>query len=860
MTEHKLDVKITRYNKLVINYDTYELSPSNNKHIEINNPWYVDTSSAPDFVGVIEETNNYSTVTVPEDKYSISNYKVARWYNGGDVNKISFSAENVSHADMIKKFVRSFYEGEIDYIPTSVGKLYEDDYYMVYYPGNVWCTHYQANDTTTEQNILCPVSINNYHGNHYTADQAFPLIKTITITINSNHLQMDLDEHDVVCINSTNGKTTTIHFPKGTYTASEYCNKLGGYSFNEIYVKGYNYMPNCRLIGSVLRFSGDYITNTVAYKLLCVKTNNSEIHHTLQPANNRCIHVTPGEVNLHDMINTVNNSNVDFTLSSDNHYIYVNCDMPFIINPVCSIVNENTDISETFATSHVLMKHPMYKEINCTVTHNGVEYICNGDYTPAEFLIWITDKTGVKFNVNGDVITYNEILTVTDNPFFQFETPMLLRSSSEPVYTVTNLCNMSTTPMEVTIVRNQMDSYKSVDLYEYNGNTYNKVIVTSNCNCIGIRQDGQSETFCEYEIDPGSYSYDELFEELLNCFNTYITENGLDDSCTVLTRDGLNVGFIFTNHSYNLVATESNGLHQILPFTIPVPIVHSNEYTVSICESPCINVNIDKSWFDLVWLNDNYGELTESFGVEYPKCFIGYGDNEKNVSLYVNNGKYNCYGLLMAIVTSLNNPEFKYNVSLIDNYLCIESDTEWSLIYCTDCLCDLNKNISNYRISEYNPNNFCLNGVVSINFRPSSIIYLCENSFGYNYANKLIVTDSKGIPSTPYSYNNGYVVLYNGQSLQKSNVHDKLTFYADIASINLTAIFNTDNIIDPYNIYVNMFVDGISVLTFADRFRAIQSKTVQLNVPNKNYGSGKHVITIDTNAIQYNIHVNEWSI
>ncbi len=42
-------MKITQYNKLIVNYDTYEFTPSNYKQIVIDNPWYIDTSSAPDF-------------------------------------------------------------------------------------------------------------------------------------------------------------------------------------------------------------------------------------------------------------------------------------------------------------------------------------------------------------------------------------------------------------------------------------------------------------------------------------------------------------------------------------------------------------------------------------------------------------------------------------------------------------------------------------------------------------------------------------------------------------------------------------------------------------------------------------------
>ena len=61
------NVTITTYNKIVINYDTYELTPSNNKNIVIDNPWYIDTSSAPNFVQTKQSEINDMKLSIPED-------------------------------------------------------------------------------------------------------------------------------------------------------------------------------------------------------------------------------------------------------------------------------------------------------------------------------------------------------------------------------------------------------------------------------------------------------------------------------------------------------------------------------------------------------------------------------------------------------------------------------------------------------------------------------------------------------------------------------------------------------------------------------------------------------------------------
>ena len=45
------EITITQYNKLIVNYETFELTPSSYSCIAIDNPWYINCESAPDFLG-----------------------------------------------------------------------------------------------------------------------------------------------------------------------------------------------------------------------------------------------------------------------------------------------------------------------------------------------------------------------------------------------------------------------------------------------------------------------------------------------------------------------------------------------------------------------------------------------------------------------------------------------------------------------------------------------------------------------------------------------------------------------------------------------------------------------------------------
>lgn len=445
-------MKITQYNKLIVNYDTYEFTPSNYKQIVIDNPWYIDVSSAPDFVQIAnKEINNYNDfITIPEDVYTYeanSFYLRSKNTRTFNIGKIS----NKSHTEILNTIfntIKSSYNITYDYT----------DYYSFYTVNHDFYTSGSSVLTQQEQ-ILFPI----LHQYAYITNQPIPLIKTITITINSSNFHMYIPADTIT--KTYGGSTSTVTIVAGDYTYKEYTNKIlqnikvGDYP----YINLYNYMPMKRITTYVGHFSGTEF-NKLKGIFHCFKDNNLS-HNVFMPANSRCLYIPPKDYSVDELITSVNSnsSNVLFTLSSTKDYIYINCDMPFIINPVCSIVNEDTDITETFKTSHILMKNPLsYRYFTATCTYNNKTYTQEGPFTPAEFLRWIYSVTGVKCRIHKDIIQcldYNII--VGENPYFVFKEFGI----------VENKCGLQTIDYHIDIDNGcnliDIDYYPSLTSYDY---------------------------------------------------------------------------------------------------------------------------------------------------------------------------------------------------------------------------------------------------------------------------------------------------------------------------------------------------------------------------------------------------------
>lgn len=263
-------MKITQYNKLIVNYDTYEFTPSNYSQIVINDPWYIDTSSAPDFIETVKEINNYNDlITIPEDVYTYeaNSFKIIGngWSKSCNIDKIS----NKTHTEILNTIAN-----------VSSGTLTFSDYYANYNYNKEYYTS-NASVMTIKQQLLFPIT------NSYTfiSNQPIPLIKTITITINSSNFHMYIPADTIT--KSWNG-TSTVQIIAGDYTYKQYIdtilNNIENYSFN--YIDKYNYIGFTRIQNPVCRISGSGF-NKLNGIFHCF--NNLNINHNVfTPANSRC--------------------------------------------------------------------------------------------------------------------------------------------------------------------------------------------------------------------------------------------------------------------------------------------------------------------------------------------------------------------------------------------------------------------------------------------------------------------------------------------------------------------------------------------------------------------------------------------
>ena len=419
------EIKITQYNKLLVNYDTYEFTPSNYSQIVVDNPWFIDTSSAPDFMQSVKEINKYNDlINIPEDIYTYKYTKFNTYYTTGSTLSVTFSIntmQNKTHEEILNTINNKFY-GTITYTDFYANISRDKEYYT----SNV-------TDVIETNQILFPIiNVAGYINNQY-----IPLIKSITITIDSSKFHMYIPK-DTLSLSWNN--TSTLSIAASDYKYIDYLQKILDHletTPNYIqYIDTYNYMTINRFRNPICRISGTQF-NKYNGIFHCFKNANLK-HNTIIPANSRCLHVPSGNYTVDEFINKVNSnsSNVLFTLSSTKDYIYINCDMPFIINPICSIVNNDTDISETFNTKHILMKNPLsYRYFTASCQYKSQTYSQDGNFTPAEFLKWIYSVTGVKCRIHNNIIQCLDYdLIVGDNPYFVFKEYGI----------VENLCEMHT--------------------------------------------------------------------------------------------------------------------------------------------------------------------------------------------------------------------------------------------------------------------------------------------------------------------------------------------------------------------------------------------------------------------------------
>lgn len=434
-----------------------------------------------------------------------------------------------------------------------------------------------------------------------------------------------------------------------------------------------------------------------------------------------------------------------------------------------------------------------------------------------------------------------------------------------------------------------MDKYISSETFtvSFNSKTYHKVKVTSEWNKIGCLYPGYASKI--YTIPEGSYSYDELFNAIINVFQSYIDDNSLDSTISTETRYNVLNKIIFSNISPQLCAVE-NGIQEIFPFTVALPYSHSTSYTSNIYGQNVVSP-ITSACFDLFWLSPMFFEPTETYVIEYPNCFIGFsrhldGDRGEGrtdeigevsfegswykTSIYVINGTFNTYGMVMNMVTTFcnNNKNPVYMRPSMEGTDCLiiqrtnTADKNWSMIRCKNVCCD---HISNYKIDYYDPNNWSVDYYDRFNIHPNQATSVKKKKFKYNMITDLAYTNFAGEIQNLYYNNVGSYVLYTHNNKFTlaliRHVPNNNEFYSHYASFTIDATFTSTTAV---RAFIIIEIDGNRDMAYIrdltlDDFNSVNKKSIKVIYNRKYYGPGLHRVTFHTNATSLSYVRNEWS-
>lgn len=298
------EIKITQYNKLIVNYDTYEFSPSNYKNIAIIDPWYIDVTSAPDFVvNGLTVFNNYTQETVSDEgttvlskikssltsKISKAKARIARIASYTDptqdypdepieedpslktvttvmqsykelnnLKEITIADDTYSLHDHYIDIYRTNkhihlvdtppmdHESLVKYVLTQMSNTATITTYDHYIRVNDYYAISKPENVTVDQNdaILYPYYVN-YAVATLGQRQCIPRIQTITTTYDYQHLSFDLPAHQVegyYYIRDSIDTSKIIDVAAGSYTFTKYINTLYNAMIGTNYGTGGTYM------------------------------------------------------------------------------------------------------------------------------------------------------------------------------------------------------------------------------------------------------------------------------------------------------------------------------------------------------------------------------------------------------------------------------------------------------------------------------------------------------------------------------------------------------------------------------------------------------------------------------------------
>lgn len=352
---------------------------------------------------------------------------------------------------------------------------------------------------------------------------------------------------------------------------------------------------------------------------------------------------------------------------------------------------------------------------------------------------------------------------------------------------------------------NDITQYIGSSTFQFDNITYNKVKVTKDWNRLGVRYFNNATKevryYNVYEIPVGEYSHTELFTAIYNCLKSFCTYTGIIN-VTAQTRNPATSGnnYPFPSKSYSSfsnrfkftgeitnggdiyvdIVAVPKGIQEILPFTLPMPFVHSrnaeynsrNSYDNRFSDK--IQIFNSGYFFDMIWLNPLFFYHKE-VNCQYPNNFTAFACNYKTTSLfsdvktgepsnYVNTlftippGVYSEYGYIIALLVCFCNSQavgredsLRFIIYEEDGKINIQrsqADNKWSIPISS---ISVNRSFAGYTVRDFSESDL---------FRTNQFILdtsLTKKKY-LNYANNKIISNYN---SNLCLHNNKFISNYN---------------------------------------------------------------------------------------------------
>lgn len=470
----------TQDNTILIDFDTYTFHKGDEIKLSYINPFYINVDNAPDVQPLLQttESNTCGMVVIPEDTMIWNNQNFS-FVTGGikfNQNKLPYNTAdsttllNNIHSTCFPHFNKQISANYISLYPTKItlGITTID-------------THPQLNpcfSSTSKVNSNICYTCKNYL---YEAYYTFPLTKSITLYMSLSDLPtFTIPESFTMYIDNNNTKYS-VTIQAGEYTTSSFHNLF----FDSVSAAIAMYQSNFNILTNEYITSVRFVPRSDGTSLILYSNSNFDqlfgrLHtfHTYESTDLisylrfptsiyptvRSLHVPEGIYTADQLVKYINNNNIDsdglpytmFTAESNNTAIYIKADKPFIFNPAMTLQNSTTDLSTTFATSHILSVIQQQREtFDITFKDgSGKSYTLQGTYTPAEFLRKVHELTGYNIFIYklGDIVkskaTYNIVCVGKldiDCSFFKFTDDFVFGGGGYKVINKVNLNRLNQT-------------------------------------------------------------------------------------------------------------------------------------------------------------------------------------------------------------------------------------------------------------------------------------------------------------------------------------------------------------------------------------------------------------------------------